>query len=447
MSKSAAPHLLVERALALVPDYEEFLPLSDALIGASRLDSDKLWARSGAYATVGKRVVDPARVEELVRVRLERGQQRLREMFDLVLGAIHEHQAGNQATAAEMMIRAGEMEEDDRRLDKADRIYHMALGIAEDLREKETHVLALRRLGRTARSAGRLDQAAAWYEQSYQLAADSLDRKGQVIACQGMGNVCYDRGERDRARRWWEQGLQLVAGLNEPALEWPLFSNLAALSMREGDLEESERLLERTLESMEQAGAPDARIFWLNNRGLLLLEHGDSAQAEALFREALEAAEGHWELPPRINLGEALCAQGRLLEAEDEARRAEEVAIVHRLVPDLVDVYNLLGSIARERCDEEGLVFYEQALRVCHERALPRKTQAAILHGYGQLHCACGRPEEARGYLEAARDIYRALGFAPELARVLDSIQKLEMETETVPGVEPVVAAGEPEPV
>lgn len=135
----------------------------------------------------------------------------------------------------------------------------------------------------------------------------------------------------------------------------------------------------------------------------------------------------------RVNLGEALRGQGRLLEAEDEARRAEEVAIVHRLVPDLIDVYNLLGSIARDRCDEEGFVFYEQALRVCHERALPRKTEAAILNGYGQLHLACERPDEGRGYLEAARDVYRALGFARELGRVEEHLTKLEPEREPEP--------------
>ena len=433
MSKSPPPHLLVERALALVPDYEDFLPLSDALIGASRVDAEKQWARSGAYATVGKRVVDPAHVEELVRVRLERSQQRLRELFDLVLGAIREQQAGNPATAAEMLVRAGEMEETARRLDKAERIYRMALGISQDLREKEPHVLALRRLGRTARTAGRLEEAFSWYEQSCQLAVDALDVEGQVIACQGLGNVCHDRGERDRARRWWEQGLQLAAGLDQPALDWPLYINLSALSMLEGDLAESERLLDRARERMEQSGAPDARMYWLNNRGLLLLEHGDHAAAEGVFREALEGAEGHWELTMRVNLGEALRGQARLLEAEDEARRAEEVAIVHRLVPDLIDVYTLLGSIARDRCDEEGFVFYEQALRVCHERGMPRKTQAAILHGYGQLHCACDRPEEGRGYLEAARDVYRSLGFAPELARVEENLNKLVPDREPEP--------------
>ena len=47
MNKSVPPHLLVERALALVPDHEDFLPLSDALIGASRVDADKLWHARG----------------------------------------------------------------------------------------------------------------------------------------------------------------------------------------------------------------------------------------------------------------------------------------------------------------------------------------------------------------------------------------------------------------
>ncbi|HYW13164.1 MAG TPA: hypothetical protein VE871_14485 [Longimicrobium sp.] len=430
MSKAIPPHLLVERALALVPDYEEFLPLSDAVIGASRVDLEKVWARSGAYATVGKRVVDPARVDELMRQLLEKSQQRLRDLFDLVLGAIREQQAGNAGTAAEMLVRAGEMEEGERRLDKADRIYRMALGLSQDLRDKAPHILALRRLGRTARTAGHLDEAWSWYEQSWQLAVDAMDVEGQVIACQGLGNVCDDRGERERARTWWDRGLEMAAGLDQPALEWPLYINLSVLTMLEGDLAEAERLLGRARERMERTGWAGARMFWMNNRGLLQMEHGDAAAAEAVFREALAEpeAQGHWELTLRVNLGEALLRQDRLLQAADEARRAEEVAIVHRLVPDLVDVYNLLGSIARDRCDEEGFVFYEQGLRVCQERGLPRKTEAAVLHGYGQLHCACGRPEEGRGYLDAARDVYRALGFAPELARVENDVARLEPE-------------------
>ncbi len=427
MSRPSPPHLLVERALALVPDTEEFLPLSDAVIGSSRLDREKVWARSGAYATLGKRVVDPARLATLIPALAERSRERLQELYTRVLEAIRHQQEGDLPAAAAALVRAGEVEEGDGRLEKAEKIYLLALEISRDLREKGPQILALRRLGRTARAAGRLDEAWAWYEQSYALAVDQMDAAGQAVACQGLGNLCDDRGERDTARSWYERGLAIARGLNDPTLEWPFYTNLSVIAIKHGELGDAEALLARARERIEATGADDAMLFYLNNRGMLLAEHGDPGGAEAVFREALEReVEPRWEMTVRNNLGEMLLRQGRLFEAQEEARRAEEVAIVHRLVEDCVDVYLLLGGIAKARADEEGFVFYEQALSVCHERGLPRKTEAAVLHGYGLLHGACGRPAEARAYVEAAREIYQSLGFLPELAQVEADLAALE---------------------
>jgi len=424
---SSPPHLLVERALALVPDSEEFLPLSDAVIGSSRLDREKVWARSGAYATLGKRVVDPARLAEMIPALAERSRQRLEELYTHVLEAIRHQQEGDLAAAAAALIRAGEAEEADRRLEKAEKIYGLALEISRDLREKTPQIVALRRLGRTARAAGRPDEAWEWYEQSHALAVDQMDAAAQAIACQGMGNLCDDRGERERARDWYERGLAIARGLGDPALEWPFYTNLSVISIKHGELADAEALLARARERIEATGADDAMPFYLNNRGLLLTEHGDLPGAEAVLREALaRRLEPRWEMTVRTNLGDVLLRQGRLFEAQEEARRAEELAIVDRLIEDCVDVYLLLGGIARARADEEGFVFYEQALSVCQERGLPRKQEAAVLHGYGLLHAACGRPSEARAYLEAAREIYDAVGFLPELARVDADLATLE---------------------
>jgi tetratricopeptide (TPR) repeat protein len=421
------PHLLVERALALVPDAEEFQPLSEAVIGSSRVDREKLWARSAAYATLGKRVVDPARLAEMIPSLVERSQERLQELYDRVLEAIRHQQRGDLAAAAQALVRAGEVEEGDGRLEKAEKIYRMALELSSDLREKGPQVLALRRLGRTARAAGRLDAAWEWYERSHQLAVDQMDLAGQAVACQGLANVSDDRGERERARTWNERGLEIARGLRDAGLEWPFYTNLSVLSIQQGEPAEAEALLARAKERIEATGGGHALIFYLNNRGLLLTEHGDMGEAEAVFRDALaRAPEPRWEVTVRCNLGEVLLRQGRLFEAQEEARRAEEVAIVHRLIADLVGVYGLLGGIARAGCDEEGFVFYEQALNMCHERGLPRKDEAAVLHGYGLLHGACGRPAEARAYLDAAHEIYESLGFLPELARVDEDIAALE---------------------
>lgn len=420
-------HLLVERALALVPDAEEFQPLSEAVIGSSRVDRDKLWARSAAYATLGKRVVDPARLAEMIPSLVERSQERLQELYDRVLEAIRHEQVGDLAAAAHALVSAGEVEEADGRLEKAEKIYRMALEVSSDLRDKGPQVLALRRLGRTARAAGRLDEAWEWYERSHQLAVDQMDLAGQAVACQGLANVSDDRGERERARIWNERGLEIARGLRDAGLEWPFYTNLSVLAIQQGEPAEAEALLARAKERIEAAGGGDALIFYLNNRGLLLTEHGDLGEAEAVFRDALaRAPEPRWEATVHCNLGEVLLRQGRLFEAQEEARRSEEIAIVHRLIADLVGVYGLLGGIARARCDEEGFVFYEQALNVCHERGLPRKDEAAVLHGYAMLHAACGRPAEARAYLEVARGVYEELGFVPELGRVERDLASLE---------------------
>ncbi|MGI9182174.1 MAG: hypothetical protein ACR2H9_16990 [Longimicrobiaceae bacterium] len=412
-------HLRVERALALVPDSEEFLPLTDAVIGTSRADLDKVWARSGSYATLGKRLVDPAKLSELIPVIAERAQRRLQELFQLILTAIAEQQAGNLAAAASRLIEAGELEEAERRMEKAEKFYEMALEIARDLREKAPHILALRRLGRICRGVGRLDDGWSWYEQSYQLSVDQLDVPGQVIACQGLGNICDDRGQRDRARQWYERGLTLAEGIEDPDLFWPFYINLSLMALLDGESERAQALLDRARDYIDAAGSEAALLYWHNNRGLLLLEINDLAGAEQVYREGLQRSDdAFWEMTMRVNLGQALVRQGRLFEAEEQARKAEEIAILNRFIRDLVDVYDLLGTIARTRCDEEGFVFYEQALCVCQEREMPRKVEASIYHGYGRLHVACGRNEEAAAYLDQAREIYASLGLATELGKV-----------------------------
>lgn len=423
-------HLLVERALALIPDTEEFLPLSDAVIGTSRVDAEKVWARSGAYATVGKRVVDPAGLREMIPHLAARAQQRLERLFSLILEAIQKQEAGDFAAAAEMLVRAGEVEEEERRLDKAERIYLLALEIARDLREKGPHVLVLRRLGRVTRAAVRLDEAWAWYEQSYHLAVDEMDTPGQVIACQGLGNLCDDRGQREQAWTWYERGLRLTRGVEDPSLEWPFHTNLSILALKRGELSRAEEFLARARSCIEAIGDGELMLYWYNNRGLVLMEGGDVLAAEAIFREGLQHCRTpFWEILLRINLGNTLARQERFFEAEEEARRAEEVAVSARYIPQLVEVYTLFGEIARRRCDEEGFVFFEQALNVCRERDLPQVKAAGVYHEYGRLHLACGRNPESEAYLEQAREIYRELGLAPELARVEEDLQRARTET------------------
>jgi tetratricopeptide (TPR) repeat protein len=418
--------LLVERALTLIPDFEEFLPLTDALIEISQLDGARRWAGSSSYQALGKRVVDPDRLGEIIPAIAARAQEHLQELLSLVVRAIQAQQRDRPAEAASLLIEAGELVEAKGRPEKAERLYTLALELAQELRDKAPQILAYRRLGRLARSEGRLEEAFARYDLSYELAAAQEDLSGQVIACQGLGNVCNDRGQRDQARVWYRRGLLLCRGLNDPHLEWPLLANLSVLARQGEDLDEAERLLEEARDRIDATGNDRARPFWYNNQGLLLSARGDEAAAEATYRVALRLSlDPLPELTLRVNLGHSLAEQGRLLEAEQEARRAEEVGITSRLIPDLVDVYDLLGTIARHRRDEEGFVFFEEALSISRERDLPRKIYAMIYHGYGRLKLACGQVDEGRDYLSLSCEIYRELGLQPEMARVSAELETL----------------------
>jgi tetratricopeptide (TPR) repeat protein len=412
-------NLLVERALALVPEGEEFLPLSDAVIGSSVADGAKRWARSNAYATIGKRVVNPAQVAELIPALVEKYQRRLHDLFGFIVEAIQHQQTGDLSASVQALVRAGELEESSRSFDKAEKIYLLGLEVARDLKDKVPQILTLRRLGRVMRTLGRLQEAWQWYEQSYHLGEDQLDVAGQVIACQGLGNICWDRGQREQARGWYQHGLQLAQELDDPGLLWPFHINFSLLARTGGDLASAEACLAQAHEQIQRVGDPDAMLFWYNSRGLLQMARDEATDAERVYREGLgQARDPFWELTLRVNLGHALVSQGRLFEADEEARRAEEVGVMHRLITDLVDVYDLLGSIARARCDEEGFVFYEQALQVCRERSMPQIKEAMVYHGYGRLHQACRRSVEATAYLEQAREIYASLELVREAERV-----------------------------
>ena len=123
------------------------------------------------------------------------------------------------------------------------------------------------------------------------------------------------------------------------------------------------------------------------------------------------------ELSIRVNLAGLDLEAGRLLEAEAELRRAEEVAIAANLIRHLAQIYTLMGRLRGAQGDETGFVFFEQAIELA--KALERSvaTEAQVYFAYGQFHSKLGQQEEARAYLERARELFDSLGEAVERDR------------------------------
>lgn len=419
--------LRVEQALELLPDLEELAPLRDALIGASGEDEARTWASSETYATLDTRLADPARLEAELPAVVARVTERVESVYRQVIVAMRALEAGSPAEASAALAAAGEVEEGAGRLEAAERFYERAVGIGRRARDRRPEGLALRRLARVARARGELALSLERYRRGFEIAEAQRDPEGMVVACQGAGNVLAQTGRWAASEEWYARGLALVGEAAPSRLLWQLESNLSAVTRRAGRLDDSERWLRRARATVERLGDAAGRVYVSNAEGLLAMARGDAAVAEAAYRAALAEGGSPAETAPvLVNLADALLALGRVAEAEVVTRRLERIAVAHGLVASLPYAYRALGAVARARRDEDGFVFYEQALELCRGPEVPELELALTQLEYAEFDRALDRPEPARARLLEARAVLERLGTAPELARVDASLAALD---------------------
>jgi tetratricopeptide (TPR) repeat protein len=268
------------------------------------------------------------------------------------------------------------------------------------------------------KALGALDDALELYRLGYEIADAQRDVEGMVVACQGMGNVLVEQARWAEAEEWYRRGLERLGDASPSRLHWQLESNLSLVARRAGRLAESEEWLDRARHTVELLGDATGRVYVLNAEGLLWLSRGEPGRAEAAYREAIGSATTPLERARvMVNLAESLLRQGRLADSEGLTRELETLAIEHRLIASLPYAYRGLGAIARARKDEEGFLFYEQALDLCREGGLPAYELALTQLEYAEFEADTGRRDAALARLDEAGAIFARLGAGLELDR------------------------------
>lgn len=408
-SRRPADPLRIDRMMGLLPDLPALRSIREALIAASRPDQERRWTGSGELGTVGVRVVDPGGLAQAIPGLLSAEAERAAFRAERVLHLARALEANDPEVAMEVLMEAGERSEADGLADEAEGWYLAARGLGVEAGSPR-RTEALRKAARAARNAARLEAAARRYEEAWREATDAGLVPDAVVSATGRGNVAVDRGAWSEAEHWYLEGMaRLDAGTPEgaegAALRWPLAQNLSITARERGRLDDAERWLERADAWAREAhgeGAEGAhRLDIANGLGQLALARGNPALALAHFRAALEGPG-----PPLsrigvlVNLGEALLAAGRALEAGQVARQAELGALRSRVAGRLPQVYRLLAEVARARGEPEAFVFLDRALDLCRRHGLPPWEEARTLRLYAALRRAEGE-EEAAGDAEA----------------------------------------------
>ncbi|MDP3910210.1 MAG: hypothetical protein Q8Q14_07440 [Gemmatimonadales bacterium] len=434
VTTTAQSSLRVEQALRLLPDVEGMAPLRAFVVSLSSARGPQAWTAGEPNRTIGKRALDPTELRARVPQVIARVTGRVGELYSAAVDALESERNGEFSKAVRSLLRAGQCEEQDTRVAQAEAWYQQALRIAEQLRDREPEIETLGHLGRLQAARGYLDDGARAFQRSLALAEAEGDRERSAIACQGLGDVLCAQAQWAGAEAWYTRGLQYAQDC--PRQTAALWLGLGQASQRRGQLAAAADRLQRALDIFESLGDTAGAVRTLLARGALEASHsgGRSADVLATYREALSRlpvadADPALEVSVRLRLAALYLDAGRLPDAEDEARRAEELAIAHPLPGGLARVYVLMGRMRGRQGDDNGFVFFEQAIELCRGGGgqPDRRLEADVYREYAAFRTAMMDRHEARAYLSRARDLLEPFGDAAALERIDHDLRQLDV--------------------
>ena len=414
-SQPADVEVTLDRLLGALPEQNDLVPLRQALLRASVTDAARAWARSSAYATVDKRVIAADALRSAIADARSVEHTRVEGLYDSIGEALEYAASGNDLAAAMRLVAIGEAAEAEENYRTASAYYEVAARFSESLADRRARILALRRLARASASLGDVERAISLFGVALDQALSAEDTEARIYILLGLGNIMGFQGRWKLGAEYYESAIELCAD-QYPRLRSQIMANLAVMHRELGHLDQSAEYLDTVAESWAEM-APGEQSVWYNNRGLLALDRGDTAAAETLFRQAFETAGSDFDRAMVLdNLAELSIRQDNLSDAESYARAAEDLALRAASPRALAEIYTRLGKVFRLRSDLNGVTFFEKALEICRGRQYPLIEANAYLE-YGIFRRTLGDIEEARSYIERARQLCAEIG-AAELERI-----------------------------
>jgi len=416
IQEAGPPPLRVERALRLLPDVDALAPLRAFLVSNSRV-----LPSAEPYHTVGKRYLPSRDLKWLVSKAVAQVVGHLAVLYQAAVEALECEERGDLTGAVRAFVRAGEREAGVGREGQAYEWYDHALRLAEELRDRRPEIDTLRHLGRLQATRGAFEEAARFHQRSLALAEAELDHGSAALACQGLGEVAQLQETWQGAVSWYTRGLKYAE--NDRQLTAYLYLGLGDVARSRGEQDVAADWLRRALELFQELGRAEGIVRSLNAWGLLEALRQRYAEALAYYREALARLPGAGrdaglEMAIRLNICQLFLDSGRLPDAEDEIRRAEELAIARNLTRPLARLYVVMGKVRGRMGDDSGFVFFEKAVELCRGMEESPRLEAEIYLEYGRFRRELGDWEESRAYLERAREILETLGDGSAVSRV-----------------------------
>lgn len=239
---------------------------------------------------------------------------------------------GNHLTPhrVKALIGAGNLAEDHRDLDVAERLFTQARHLAAAIGDTHHECRALIGLGTVAHDRSNYEPALALHNKALALARQIGDTRSIAVTLANLGAVSYYLARPEDAIRYWEESRGYMVELGDKMSEAVNASNLGALLSGMEDYGRAEKYLERALALQRQMNVQRDLPFTLINLGEVARELGDFTLAHDCFAESIDRLR---EFASPGLLGVAYNGDARLSFAEgDDAGAASKILESARLV-------------------------------------------------------------------------------------------------------------------
>lgn len=400
--------LSLKDLLQLLPQLPEFAGLRNALMHASSQDDVRRWTGASTYATIDRRLISSALVDQTLEASEAAMKQRAKSLHaaaDIAFSALG---TADAIEKIDQLVGLGEAAAAVDSWRDAVAYFALAEALATMTDDSAARILTRRRLGYAHLNTGNFRDANHYFTKSLADASACGDDLGQIKAAIALGNAAGYAGRWPDADGWYGRALT-ACGNRHNDLRIELMINRAHTARERGLLQDAERWLTHAHELW--AEMPQLiRAAWYNGRGLVHLTRMELNEAEAALLDGMEAAVGHFMLAMILdNLAEVAIQRGDFDLALDRARAAEEYALAHGSPRGLAEVYMRLGRWCSLQNDSNGVPFFEKAVDLVRDGQFPMLL-ANIYREYAQFRLRLRDPAAAKSLLTQSLAIYLELG-------------------------------------
>jgi tetratricopeptide (TPR) repeat protein len=413
----------------MLPEIEGLAPLRALLLSSARAPDDD-WGSGAPYRTIGRREAAPEVMRQTVADASASVQAHLGDLWERYISALEHVDRQDTGAAVSALLENGRREQEAGRLVQARAWFQSARALAEGLKDRKPEVEAQLALGDLALFLGFYEDAAREFQRALVLAEFEFDQTSAIRAAKGLGDVAVERAAWTGAQAWYARALRLADAVPHERWVAQLHHATAELARRMGDLNGASGSIRIARERFEALGDGHEMARVLTTQALIEGQRGLAARASAALIEALAwvrsgTPDPGLEVFIRLHIARVHVDQRRYLEAEEELRRAEDLAIGANLLRRLAEIYSLLGTARGKQGDETAFVFFEQALEIA--RMLDRWpiVEAQVRYEYGRFRERLGSADEALAHFEKAREIFESVGASAELERVRFDLRRI----------------------